>query len=119
MAHGAYPAATAPVPSGPSASEPVANVAAPAADAPRPPRPRPSWAMIGLFLIAATAVFVYAKAVLMPVFFAFLLALTFSPVRRAASKIGLPAGLSAALIVAGLMALVVAGIVGLSAPVRG
>ena len=121
MAHGTYPAATAPIPTDTVASgtaAPRAPAPAPAEDAPRPPRPRPSWAMIGLFLIAAMAVFVYAKAVLMPVFFAFLLALTFSPVRRAASKIGVPAGLSAALIVAGLLALVVAGIIGLSAPIR-
>ena len=118
MAHGAYPAATTPVAAPTGAT---AGTGAPAAPEPaaRPPRPRPSWAMIGLFLIAAMAVFVYAKAVLMPVFFAFLLALTFSPVRRAASKIGIPAGISAGLIVLGLLAIVVAGIVGLSAPIRG
>ncbi|WP_256619491.1 AI-2E family transporter [Parvularcula maris] len=76
------------------------------------------WAVIGLFLIAATAALIYAQAILMPVVLSFMLALTFSPVRRAAEKVGIPSGITAALIVTGLFALVVALIVTLSQPVR-
>ena len=123
MAHGAYPASTAPVPGGPAASgaPPVTGGggSGTGGEGARPPRPRPSWAVIGIFLIAAGAVFVAAKNLLMPVVFAFLLALTFSPVRRAADKTGIPSGITAAVIVAGLLAIIVAGIAGLSAPIRG
>ncbi len=81
-------------------------------------RIKPSWAAKGLFLMASIAAVIYAQDLLMPVVFAFLLALTFSPVRRAASRLGIPSGITAALIVSGLFALVVLAIVSLSGPVR-
>jgi predicted PurR-regulated permease PerM len=77
-----------------------------------------SWATIGLFLIAATAGLIYAQSILMPIVLAFMLALTFSPVRRTAEKVGIPSGVTAGLIVAGLFTLLVVLVITLSQPVR-
>jgi predicted PurR-regulated permease PerM len=74
------------------------------------------WATIGLFLIAAAAAFIYAQAVLMPIVLAFLLAITFSPVRRAMEKLRVPAGITAALITLGLLAATLGAVAGVSAP---
>ncbi|MBB4658779.1 AI-2E family transporter [Parvularcula dongshanensis] len=76
-----------------------------------------TWPMIGLFLIAMVGVFIYAKALLMPVMFAFLLALTFSPIRRVLERLHIPSGITALLIVVGLLAGLVGLVAGLSAPV--
>ena len=116
MPHGVTPAgALTPTP----AAQGTVQDAVPTAAEPMPRvRSKASWPVIGLFLIAASGAFIYAKAVLMPVVFAFLLGVTFSPVRRAAGKMGIPAGITAALIVLGLLGLIVAAIVGLSVPVR-
>jgi predicted PurR-regulated permease PerM len=84
----------------------------------QPEHVRASWPIVGLFLIAATAGLIYAQSILMPVVLAFMLALTFSPVRRAAEKIGIPSGVTAGLIVAGLFALLIVLVVTLSQPVR-
>lgn len=95
--------------------------AAAPAQSPRSPdearRPH-NWPMVGLFLLAVIAACIYAQALLMPVVFAFLLALTFSPVRRTASRWGIPSGVTAGLIVVSLFALVVVLVLALSAPVR-
>ena len=79
-------------------------------------RSKPSWAMIGIFLILASAAFIYAKAVLMPVVLAFLLAVTFAPVRRALEKIKVPSGIAAALITIGLLLGLLGAFAGVSAP---
>jgi predicted PurR-regulated permease PerM len=85
---------------------------APYADGPvRPPRPPSSRAAIGLLLIAVLAVTAYARALLMPVVLAVLLMLVFTPLRRALDRRGVPSGVTAALVVAGLLAM---GVVGLS-----
>ena len=105
-----------------SASPTAKSAKAPSADdAPKREvvRQKASWPVLGLFLIAAGAVCVYAKALLMPVIFAFLLALTFSPIRRWASRRRIPAGITATVIVFSLFALIGGGIVGLSGTVRG
>ena len=88
------------------------------ADTGPPPtvRNKPSWAAIGTFLILAAAAFIYAKAVLMPVVLAFLLAITFSPVRRALEKVRVPNGIAAALITLGLLGGLVGAFAGVSAP---
>ncbi|MEE4207913.1 MAG: AI-2E family transporter [Parvularcula sp.] len=87
------------------------------AETPPPRRPH-QWPTIGLFLLGATGALIYAQTLLMPVVFAFLLALTFSPVRRLASRAGIPSGISAALIVVSLFALIMVLVVALSQPVR-
>ena len=94
---------------------PVAKITSDADPAPIV-RNRPSWAAIGTFLILAGAAFIYAKAVLMPVVLAFLLAITFSPIRRALEKIRVPAGVAAALITLGLLFGLVGAFAGVSAP---
>src|SRR6185503_3016990 len=79
--------------------------------------PAASWAGIGIFLLLLFAGMAYAREFLMPVALAFLLALVFTPVRRFLDRRGIPSGLSAILIVGGLLAVVVAGILVLSGPV--
>jgi predicted PurR-regulated permease PerM len=54
----------------------------------------------------------------MPIVLAFMLALTFAPVRRAADRIGIPSGITAALIVVSLFVLIIGLIIALSTPVR-
>ena len=94
---------------------PVPNVQADPAPAPVV-RNKPSWASVGIFLILASAAFIYAKAVLMPVVLAFLLAITFSPVRRAMERVKIPAGIAAALITLGLLFGLIGAFAGVSAP---
>lgn len=77
----------------------------------------PRWAVIGIFLLTLTAGLAYARAFLMPVVLAFLLALVFSPVRRFLERRGIGSGLAAMLITGSLLALLVAGVLSLAAPV--
>ncbi|RYH04645.1 AI-2E family transporter [Salipiger sp. IMCC34102] len=74
--------------------------------------------MKGLFLIAAGVVMVVARSFLMPLILAFLLSLTFSPVRRWMARRGVPDGISAGVIVLGLLALCAAAMGGLAGPVQ-
>jgi predicted PurR-regulated permease PerM len=83
--------------------------------APGPPR----WAVVGIFLLLLVAALAYARVFLLPVVLSFLLALVFSPVRRALDRLGLPSPLSALLIVGFLLVVLVTGIVLLADPVRG
>ena len=92
---------------------------APAAAEYRRKRPRASWAVIGIFLLLAVAGLAYARMFLTPVLLAFLLALVFSPVRRALTRMGLSTGLAAVSIVLSLVAtLLVVGTL-LATPVIG
>ena len=79
-------------------------------------RNKPSWATVGIFLILAGAAFLFAKAVLMPTVMAFLLAITFSPIRRALHKLRVPDGISAAIITLGLFFGLIGAFAGVSAP---
>jgi predicted PurR-regulated permease PerM len=80
----------------------------------------PRWAVIGIFLLLLVAGIAYARVFLIPVVFAFLLALVFSPVRRFLERRGgLPSGLSALLIVSALVGVLVAGVLVLAEPVSG
>jgi predicted PurR-regulated permease PerM len=81
-----------------------------------PPLGGPRWAVIGIFLILAIHGIAYARAFLMPVVLAVLLALVFSPLRRFLMRLGLPSGLAALLIVASLLAALTAGLLTLAAP---
>jgi len=109
---------SSPVPTSEVAGHPLARGSQPA-DVARPARQKPSWAMIGVFLLLATAAFIYAQAFLMPVVLAFLLAITFTPVRRAANRLRIPSGVTAALVVIGLLAGLVATVAAISAPLTG
>ena len=92
---------------------------APPAPEVRLDRPVPRWAVIGIFVMLAVGALAYAKVFLTPVILAFLLALVFSPVRRALERLRLPSGLAAALIMLGLVAAIGTVAVLLSGPVRG
>ena len=70
----------------------------------RVPSVGPRWAVIGIFLILVLQAITYARAFLMPVVLALLLALVFSPVRRAMERVGIAAAAAAALIVTALVA---------------
>lgn len=83
-----------------------------------PPARSQHWATTGLFIIAAGVVLVLARSFLMPLILAFLLSLTFSPVRRWCCRRGVPDGISAAVIVLGLLALCAAAVVGLAGPIQ-
>lgn len=88
------------------------------ADTPDVETKQSHWAVIGLFLIAAGGVLVLARSFLMPLILAFLLSLTFSPVRRFLKRKGLPDGLSASIIVLALIALCAVAVIGLTGPVQ-
>lgn len=77
----------------------------------------PRWAVIGIFLLLLIAGIAYARAFLMPVVLAFLLALVFTPVRRFLERRGVPSGITAALIVGMLVAALSTGIIMLAQPV--
>ncbi len=96
--------------------EPVAGRAAPESAGSTVVAIGPRWAVVGIFLFMLTAGLAYAKAFLMPVALAFMLAFVFSPVRRFLERRGLPAGVSAFLIVGSLVTVLGIGVVGLSGP---
>jgi predicted PurR-regulated permease PerM len=79
--------------------------------------PAPRWAVVGIFLLLAIQGIAYARAFLMPVVLAMLLALVFSPLRRALERIGLSSGLSALMIVGTLLGALLLGLFSLSGPV--
>ena len=56
------------------------------------------WAIVGLFVFAAIGALTFAQAFFIPVVFAVLLALIFSPIRRSLGQLGVGPGLSAAII---------------------
>lgn len=68
----------------------------------RPPRPSPSWAAVGCFLILAFGAVTLARGLLTPVTLALLLFFVFSPVCRIFSHVGIPQGVTAAIITLGL-----------------
>jgi predicted PurR-regulated permease PerM len=76
----------------------------------------PRWAVIGIFLLLLIAGLAYARAFLMPVALAFMLAFVFSPIRRFLERRGLPAGVAAFLLVGTLVTGLGAGVALLSAP---
>ncbi len=87
---------------------------APAASALAPAVPR--WAVIGIFIMLLIFAMAYARSFLMPVVLALLLKMVFSPLQRAFDRVGLPSGVSALLIVGGLLAVLVAGVLMLVTP---
>jgi predicted PurR-regulated permease PerM len=86
---------------------------------PSTPSLGPRWAVIGIFLLLLIAGLAYARAFLMPVVLAVLLQMVFTPVRRALERMGLPAALSATLIVLSLLGVLVAAVAAFTVPVTG
>ena len=99
------------------AEEPAALAQGGTEPGPAPRRPKPSWALVGLFLIVAVAAIAYARTFLVPVVLAFLLSLVFSPVRRWLGRKGVPDALSALAITVALLVLVLTTTALLAAPV--
>jgi predicted PurR-regulated permease PerM len=79
---------------------------------------RPHWVVVAIFLILLVGALAYARAFLMPVMLAFILALVFSPVRRFLDRRGLPSGVSALTIVATLLAGLAVGLLLLVEPAQ-
>lgn len=75
------------------------------------------WAIIGTFWILFLGVLTIAQSFFIPVLTSILLALIFSPLRRALGKIGIRPGLSAFLILAALIFTLLVGSYFLSSPV--
>jgi predicted PurR-regulated permease PerM len=65
------------------------------------------WAVKGIFFILAFAVLTYGKAFFVPILMAMLLALVFSPIRRALERKGIPAAIGAGLISTSFLIVVV------------
>ena len=65
-------------------------------------RTRPSWPLVGLFILALVAAIAFARDFLMPITFSMLLFFVFIPVRRRMSRLGVAPGVTAAGIVFGL-----------------
>lgn len=63
----------------------------------------PVWPVVGIFIILLSGFIVEAQAFLMPVSLALLLFFVFVPLRRILSHLGVPVGVSAALITAGML----------------
>lgn len=70
----------------------------------------------GLFLLALFSAIYFARALLLPMALAILLTLTLRPVMRALSRVGLPKGLSAAVLTLGASAVLALIIYSLSGP---
>ncbi|WP_164738119.1 AI-2E family transporter [Frigidibacter oleivorans] len=68
----------------------------------------PAWALIGIFVILAFAALTFARVFLMPLTLAVLLFFVFVPVRRRLDRFGIPAGVTAAGVILGLFALILA-----------
>ncbi len=79
----------------------------------------PRWAVVGIFILLLIAGLAYARNFLVPVVLSFLLALVFSPMRRFLERAGLPAGLSAFLIVGALLVPLAVGVLLIAGPVTG
>ena len=70
----------------------------PSSSEPERARAKTQWAVIGIFLIMAFGALSVAQSVFIPIVSAVMLALVFSPVRRALGKLGIGPGLAATLI---------------------
>ena len=67
---------------------------------PEAPVPVTQWALVGIFLILAFGAMSLAKGLFVPIITALMIALVFSPVRRALGKLGIGPGLASLLIFA-------------------
>lgn len=74
------------------------------ADEERPPSPVANWAVIGIFIILAFQMLATARAFLMPVCLGILLFFVFVPFRRWMDRRGVPPGVTAGVVVLGMVA---------------
>jgi predicted PurR-regulated permease PerM len=75
-------------------------------------------ATVGMFIIFLIAALYFARTILLPVTLALVIGTMLGPLTNAASRIGIPAPLTAALLVIGFLALVSIGIMWSADPVR-
>lgn len=73
--------------------------------------------IIGIFLMMAAGALYFAQDLLVPLCLAFLFSVLLSPIVRGLGRLGVPAGVSATLIVIALMGIIAAGAWSLSGPV--
>lgn len=76
----------------------------------------PRWAVVGIFLLLSIQAVAYARSFLVPVVFAVMLTLVFSPMRRFLGRMGVSSGFAALLIVTVLMTGLVLALSGLATP---
>jgi len=76
------------------------------------------WPSVGIFILLLGGVIVASRSFLMPVVLAFLLSLTFSPIRRAMSRLGIAPFVTAVAVIIFIIGLTGAAIMGLSQPVQ-
>ncbi len=81
-------------------------------------RPGYHWATVGIFILLLGGVIVVSRNFLMPVVLAFLLSLTFSPIRRAMSRLGIAPPVTAVAVIIFVTGVAGAAIIGLSQPVQ-
>ncbi len=81
-------------------------------------RPGHHWATVGIFILLLGGVIVVSRDFLIPVVLAFLLSLTFSPIRRAMSRLGIAPPVTAVAVVIFVTGLAGAAIIGLSQPAQ-
>lgn len=85
----------------------------------RPSPAIPRWVGVGLFIYLTIFALSYAKLFLIPVIFAFLLSMVFSPVRRLLDRLGLPTFVSTILIMLALVTVLSTVAASLAVPVSG
>ncbi len=78
---------------------------------------KPNWATIGTFLILLMGAVYFAQDVIVPCILAFFLALVLSPVLRFASRNGIPAGVTAGVLVIAAAAMIAGAAFMISGPV--
>lgn len=76
------------------------------------------WTSVGIFILPLGGVTVASRSFLMPVVLAFLLSLTFSPIRRGMSRLGIAPFVTAVAVIVFIIGLTGAAIMGLSQPVQ-
>lgn len=76
------------------------------------------WPSVGIFILLLGSVIVASRSFLMPVVLAFLLSLTFSPIRRGMSRLGIAPFVTAVTVIVFIIGLTGATIMGLSQPVQ-
>jgi predicted PurR-regulated permease PerM len=81
-------------------------------------RPDHHWATVGIFILLLGGVIVVSRNFLIPVVMAFLLSLTFSPIRRTMSRLGIAPPVTAVAVVIFVTGVAGAAIIGLSQPVQ-
>jgi predicted PurR-regulated permease PerM len=81
------------------------------------PAPKPSWAVVGIFILLSFAALVYARGFLLPMTLALLLFFVFAVPCRFLSRAGLPDGLSAAVVTLALLVGIIAAVTTLAVPI--